>query len=159
MLRLAGRHVGLAVIVLIVLGLVVPPFVNVGRYKVRIADSMSRSLGRPVSFDKISLRLLPQPGFDFENLVVGDDPSYSAEPMLRADEVTAYLRMTSLWRGRLEIARLELSYPSLNLVRRGEGDWNLESLLYRASQTAVAPTTAKAPESRLRFPYIEATDG
>lgn len=159
MLRPTSRHAALAVIVLIVLGLVVPPFVNVGRYKVRIADSMSRALGRTVSFDKLSLRLLPQPGFDFENLVVGDDPAYSAEPMLRAEEVTAYLRLASLWRGRMEIARLQLTYPSLNLVRRAEGDWNLESLLYRASQTAVAPTTARTPESRPRFPYIEASDG
>jgi uncharacterized protein involved in outer membrane biogenesis len=159
MLRATGRHVVLGLIIVIVLGLIVPPFINVGRYKLRIADSMSRALGRSVSFDKISLRLLPQPGFDFENFVVGDDPSFSAEPMLRADEVTAYLRMASLWRGQLEIARLQLSYPSLNLVRRGEGEWNLESLLYRASQTPVAPTTAKTPEARPRFPYIEATDG
>ncbi len=159
MLRPTSRHLALALVVLIVLGVVVPPFVNVGRYKVRIADAMSRALERPVTFDKISLRLLPQPGFDFENLVVGDDPSYSAEPMLRAEEVTAYLRMASLWRGRLEIARLQLNYPSLNLVRRGEGEWNLESLLYRASQTPVAPTTAKTPEARPRFPYIEATNG
>jgi len=157
--RPTSRHAALAVVVLIVLGVVVPPFVNVGRYRIRIADSMTRALGRPVTFDKISLRLLPQPGFDFENLVIGDDPSYSAEPMLRSDEVTAYLRMASLWRGRMEIARLQLSYPSLNLVRRAEGDWNLESLLYHASQTAVAPTSAKTPEARPRFPYIEASDG
>lgn len=159
MSRITSRHAGLAIVIVIVLGLVVPPFVNVGRYKVRIADSMSRALGRPVTFDKISLRLLPQPGFDFENLIIGDDPSFSAEPMLRAEEVTAYLRMSSLWRGRLEIARLQLSYPSLNLVRRGEGEWNLESLLYRASQSSVAPTTARTPMSRPRFPYIEASDG
>jgi hypothetical protein len=159
MLRATGRHAVLVLVIIVFLGLIVPPFVNVGRYKLRIADSMSRALGRPVTFGRISLRLLPQPGFDFENLVVGDDPAFSAEPMLRAEEVTAYLRMASLWRGQLEIARLQLSYPSLNLVRRGEGEWNLESLLYRATRTPVAPTTAKTPEARPRFPYIEATDG
>jgi hypothetical protein len=144
---------------MILLGLVLPPFINVGRYRAYIADSMSRALGRPVAFGNISLRLLPQPGFDFENFTVGDDPAFSAEPILRAEEVNAVLRISSLWRGRMEIARLSFKYPSLNLVRRGEGDWNVESLLYRASRTPAAPTTSIRPQSRPRFPYIEATDG
>jgi hypothetical protein len=159
MSKLGKRHVPGLIILLILLGIVVPPFVNVGRYRAYIAETMSRALGRPVAFDNISLRLLPQPGFDIQNLTVGDDPAYSAEPILRSEEVTAILRMSSLWRGRLEIARLSFKYPSLNLVRRAEGDWNVESLLYRASQTPAAPTTSIRPQSRPRFPYIESTDG
>ena len=159
MSKLGSRHIPGLIILMILLGLVVPPFVNVGRYRAYIADSMSRALGRPVTFGNISLRLLPQPGFDFENLVIGDDPVFSAEPILRAEEVNATLRISSLWRGRMEIARLSFKYPSLNLVRRSEGDWNVESLLYRASRTPAAPTTSMRPQSRPRFPYIEATDG
>jgi hypothetical protein len=159
MSKVRRGHVPGLIILVIFLGLVVPPFINLGRYRAYIADAMSRALGRPVTFGSISLRLLPQPGFDFENFTVGDDPAYSAEPILRADEVTAYLRISSLWRGRLELARLSLGYPSLNLVRLNEGDWNVESLLYHASKTAAAPTTALRPQSRPRFPYIEASDG
>ena len=159
MSKVRSRHIPGLIILVIFLGLVVPPFINLGRYRAYIADAMSRALERPVTFDSISLRLLPQPGFDFQNLTIGDDPAYSAEPILRADEVTAYLRISSLWRGRLELARLSLSYPSLNLVRLNEGNWNVESLLYHASKTATAPTTAIRPQSRPRFPYIEASDG
>jgi len=159
MSKLGSKHIPGLIVLMIFLGLVVPPFVNVGRYRAYIVDSMSRALGRPVSFGTISLRLLPQPGFDFENFTVGDDPAFSPEPILRAEQVTAYLRISSLWRGRLEIARLSFKYPSLNLVRRSEGDWNVESLLYRASRTPSAPTTSIRPQSRPRFPYIESTDG
>ena len=60
---------------------------------------------------------------------MADDPSYGAEPMLRAETVTAYLRLSSLWRGRLEIGTLALDNPSLNLVRRADGHWNLEELV------------------------------
>jgi len=159
MAKVGSRHIPGLIILVIFLGLVVPPFVNLGRYRAYIADAMSRALQRPVTFDSISLRLLPQPGFDFENFTIGDDPTYSAEPILRAEQVTAYLRISSLWRGRLELSRLSLSYPSLNLVRLSEGNWNVESLLYHASKTAAAPTTAIRPQSRPRFPYIEASDG
>ena len=153
------RHGVVAVVALAVAALVLPPFINIGRYKGRVAESLSRALGRPVTVDSVELRLLPQPGFYLQNLVVGDDPAYSAESLLRADEVTAYLRLSSLWRGRLEIARLNLKYPSLNLVERGEGEWNLESLLWRASRTEAAPTAASAMVGRTRFPYIEASNG
>ena len=65
----------------------------------------------------------------------------------------------SLWRGRLEIGTLELDNPSLNLVRGPDGHWNVEELIQRTSQVSSAPTTAKRPEVRPRFPYIEATGG
>ena len=87
----------------LVLALLVPPFVNVNRYRSRVAGSISRALGRDVTVSNIELKLLPRPGLALSNFVVADNPSYGAEPMLRADTVTAYLRLTSLWRGRLEI--------------------------------------------------------
>ena len=91
--------------------------------------------------------------------MVHDDPAFSAEPMLRADEVTAALRVSSLFRGRIEIARLSLTEPSLNLVRNSDGHWNLESLLERAAKTPVAPTSKARTEIRPGFPYIEADRG
>lgn len=77
--------------------------------------------------------------------------------MLRANEVTADLRLTSLVRGRLEIARLDLADPSLNLVHGANGRWNLEALLERTAHTPLAPTGKAKSEPRPGFPYIEAT--
>ena len=125
----------------------------------RIVHSISLALGRSVEIEHVSLRLLPQPGFDLDNFVVHDDPAFSAEPMLRSQEVTAALRLTSLLRGRLEIARLDLTEPSLNLVRNREGHWNIESLLERAAKTPIAPTGKAKTESRPGFPYIAADRG
>jgi len=155
-----GVRIRVAVVLgIVVLAVALPPFINVGRFRLRIADSISRALGRQVTIGSVELRLLPEPGFTLHNFVVADDPALSAEPMLRAEEVTANLRLSSLWRGRLEIARLSLSYPSLNLVRSPEGKFNVESLLMRASQTPSAPTTASRAQARPRFPYIEADSG
>jgi hypothetical protein len=127
------------------------------RLKTRISSSISSGVGRPVEIGSVHLRLLPRPGFELENLVVYDDPAFGAEPMLRASEVTADLRLTSMLRGRLEIARLELTEPSLNLVHAEDGRWNLEALLERAAHTPMAPTGKTKMEPRLGFPYIEAS--
>lgn len=148
-----------AVLGVIVLGLTLPPLVSVRHFRDRITGSISQALNRQVSVEKVHLRLLPQPGFDLEKFIVYDQPSFSAEPMLRADEVTAILRLSSLWRGRLEIATLSLKQPSLNLVRDDRGLWNIEALLQRASSIPTAPTANMRPEAKVRFPYIEADTG
>src|SRR5579863_2495446 len=147
-----------AVIVLIVLALfLIRP--GASRLKSRLIFSVSAGVGRPVDIGAVHIRLLPRPGFDLDNLVVYDDPAFGAEPMLRASEVTAYLRLTSLIRGRLEIARLELTEPSLNLVHQPDGRWNLEALLERTAHMPLAPTAKAKSEPRPAFPYIECTSG
>lgn len=155
-----ARRIMLAIVVSILLGIFLPPLINVNRYRANIASSISSAVGRPVTVGHLELRLLPQPGFDLRNVEVGDDPSINPEYLLHADDVTAYLRLSSLWRGRLEIARLRLIDPSLNLVRAEDGRWNLETLLSRTTQIPTAPTAQAHPEgARRRFPYIEATGG
>ncbi len=157
--RRYGGLVLWAVFLILLLAALVPPWINVSRYRVRVVESISRALGRSVSASGISMRLLPRPGLVLSGFVVADNPEYGAESMLRADEVAAYIRLTSLWRGRLEIGTLAIDNPSLNLVRRADGHWNVEELIQRTSQVSSAPTTARRPEVRPRFPYIEATGG
>ena len=102
--------------------------------------AISLALDRPVEIGgSVSLRLLPQPGFDLENFVVHEDPAFGAEPVLQSSDEVATLRLSSLLRGRLEIARLNLTEPSLNLVRNSAGRWNLEKLFQRADQNSGGP--------------------
>ncbi len=119
-------------------------------------------MGRQVKIGSVKYRLFPRPGFDLYNFQVMDDPAFNAEPLLLCGKVTADLRLTSLWHGRLEIANLKLTDdntpPSLNLVY-SNGHWNLESLLLRVEQVPTAPTAKRSAEQRSRFPYIEASAG
>ena len=131
---------------------------GVYRLRSRIAGSIGSALGRSVTIDNVRLRLLPRPGFDLEGLVISDDPAFSAEPMIRAQEVSAAIRFRSLLRGHLEIATLSATEPSINLVRNSEGHWNLASLLERSAQNPSAPTAKPASERRPGFPYLEATN-
>jgi hypothetical protein len=135
--------------------IVIPPLVSVNRYKSRIAQAMSNSLGRPARISAVELRLLPRPEFVITDLTVNEDPSYGAEPVLHANTVTAAIRIFSLWRGRLEISRISVDEASLNLVRTTEGRWNLDTLFRTAaqSQTDGAKTSRPVP-----LPYLEATN-
>jgi AsmA-like protein len=141
-------------IVLVLLLFLVRP--GAQRLRTRIVRSISLALGRPVDVGSVTLSLLPQPGFNLENFVVHEDPEFGAEPVLQSSDVVATVRVSSLLRGRLEIARLSLTEPSINLVRNRDGRWNLEKLVERAAGTSVAPTAKTRGEARPGFPYIEA---
>ena len=152
-LRSTRGRVLSAVFVLLALFLIRP---GAGGLKTRISRSVSLAVGRQVEIGKVRLRMLPQPGFDLENFVVHDDPSFGAEPMLRAQEVSATIRLMSLLRGQLEVSSLSLTEPSVNLVRNHEGYWNFENLVERTEKISVAPTGKARTETRPGFPYIQA---
>ncbi len=146
------------VILLLVIAIVAPPLISLNSLHRRIADSISRGIGRPVRMSSIVMRLLPRPGFEIADFVVEDDPAFGAEPILRSSQVTAYVRLLPLWRGRLEIARIAFDEPSLNLVRNRQGQWNFDSLLSQAAQIPKAPTGERHPGGLPRFPYIDASN-
>lgn len=150
-LTVAGILLALLLLVLL------PPLINVNRFRHRITQSVSESLGRPVRIDSVTLNVLPMPGFTLENFSVGDDPAFSAEPVIRAQTVRATLRVWSLWRRRVEFSRISLDDPSVNLVHRADGRWNIESLLLQASKIEAAPTAQQGASDAPRFPYVEAT--
>src|SRR5258708_28082459 len=160
---IARKRIYLLLAFLLVLGFLLPPTVNLNHFHARFSESLSRSLGRPVTIEDVHLRLLPLPGFTFRQLRISDDYEFDAEPILQTSEDAgrsslATLRVSSLWRGRFEIASISLTQASLNIAHSPDGHWNLERLVNRAAQVPSAPTNKKQPETRTRFPYIELND-
>ncbi|MEO6807123.1 MAG: AsmA family protein, partial [Edaphobacter sp.] len=149
-------YLALAALTILLLVLL-PPLVSVNRYQKRIANSIGNSLGRPVHLSKVTLNLLPLPGFTLENLVVDEDPAFGSEPVIRANSVRATLRISSLWRRRVEFSTISFTDPSVNLVHLSNGKWNLQSILLHAAHIDAAPTAQKKAGPAPRFPYIEAT--
>lgn len=137
-----------AVVLALIFG---PPLIGISRYKIRIGQLVSATLSRPVRLSGVELRLLPRPAFLLTDLTVEEDPAYGSEPVLHATTVVASIRITSLWRGRLQISRISVDEASLNLVRASDGRWNLESLFRNA---AVGAQGNRA----IPRPYLEATN-
>src|SRR5260370_21909642 len=137
--------------------LVLPPLIGVSRFQRRIATSISNSLGRPVHLDRVSLNLLPLPGFTLENLVVSEDPAFGREPIIRSNSVRRTLWISSLWRKQVEFSKISFTEPSVNLVHAANGRWNLEGILLQAARIEGAPAAQAKAGRAARFPYIEAT--
>jgi hypothetical protein len=155
------RHrlaVVLSIVVVILLLAFIPPLINVSRLQQRIAHNISASIGRPVHFGRLTLGLLPSPGFTLENFVIDEDPAFGYEPIIRADEVRATLRLSSFWTGHPEFSTISFGDEArVNIVHLSDGRWNIESLLFQASHIPAAPTAQRHAGPAPRFPYIEAT--
>jgi len=139
----------------------VPSYFSAERYRRRLEVGLEAVVHRPATFGSASFRLLPRPGFSLENVVVHEDPAFGPEPFARIDRVECDLRGRSLWRRRLDFARLRLERPSFNIVRNDRGDWNIESLLVRtgvarekrvqSGAPAQSPFDIEVDEARLNF--------
>jgi hypothetical protein len=152
-----GLWPALILVAFLLLLLFVPPLVSIRRYKSQVTHLISESLGRPVRLSSVELRMFPWPGFEISNLSVAEDPAYGVEPVLHASTVRASIRLLSLWRGRLEIGTISVDDASLNIVRNGPSNWNLDPLFRTA--VAKAGSTSGASGSRIvPLPYLEATN-
>lgn len=148
----------LSAILVVLLLVFIPPLINVSRFQRRIASNLSAAIGRPVHLDRVRLSLLPLPGFTLDNFVVDEDPAFGYEPILRANQVRATVRISSLWSHRVEFSRISLTETtSINLVRLPNGHWNFEPVLIHASHIEAAPTAQTYAGPAPRFPYIEAS--
>jgi uncharacterized protein involved in outer membrane biogenesis len=100
-----------------------------GPVKTFLQARLAAAFGRPVEVGAFSLSVLPEPELVARAVTVEEDARFGAEHFVRAEKLSASLRWTAMLRGRMEFDTVTFTRPSLNLVRRPDGRWNLESWL------------------------------
>jgi hypothetical protein len=118
---------------------IIAPFVNAAHFSAKIQRALEASLGRKVSFERVYYRLLPVPGFSLENVTIGEDARYGLEPFSYMDGLEARLRIDKLLVGQIRFASLRLIDPSLNIVKRNDGAWNVVEFVERISAPRAMP--------------------
>ena len=130
---------------------VIAPFVNAARFSGSIRSALEDSLGREIDFEKVYFSVFPLPGFSLEKVIIQEDPSYGLEPFAYATGLEARLRIDRLLLGQIRFSSLHLTEPSLNLVKRSDGTWNVIDLIGRVSAPSRMPLNL--------FPAISLTGG
>lgn len=125
------------------------PFVKADRFAGAIREALERTLHRRIAAGKVRVHLVPAPGFSVDDVVIHDDPAIGLEPFAYVTSLDVRVHWLSLLSGRLEIARLRLEEPSVNLTKTGAGEWNFQRIL---RQTL-------GPASGRSFPGLEVRNG
>ena len=119
--------VGGIVVILIVVILALPLFVNVNKFKPTLETDISTALGRQVTIGNINLAILSG-GVTIDDVAIADDPAFSRSSFLTAKQVTAGVALIPLiFSQKLEVSSFTVTDPVVTLLRSSPGAWNFSS--------------------------------
>ena len=149
-----------AVLLIVAAGFAVPHFAA-DRFRAGAQKALETSLGRKVRMGGVKYNLFTGPGFTISSVVIYDDPSLSAEPILYAEALTAIPRIWPLFAGKLAFSSIRLEDARINLGRTASPDqparWNVEPLVRPALFQAFPSISVESggvtgiPKSRINF--------
>jgi Protein of unknown function len=130
---------------------VAAPVVNASHWSGSVKATIESWLGRRVEFGAMHFTVFSGPGFSLEDVTIYEDPRYGLEPFAHATALDARIRIDKLLRGQIRISSLRLVSPSLNVVKRSDGSWNVVELVQRLAAPRRAPLNL--------FPAFEISNG
>jgi|GEM_PF-6475310 len=153
MRRAAGILGGIILILILVL-LLAPFFVDLSFLKSRFLPQVEAALGRAVDVGSIRLSLWPL-GVQLKEVVVRDDPQFSADDFFRSDSVVVSFRFLPLLKKRVEVSELLIQRPAIHLIQNQNGQLNTSTL---GKGSGKKPTTETAPSPERRSIGIAADE-
>src|SRR5271156_3201893 len=95
MARFALIGVGAVVLLIVLVAVCLPLFLNADNFRARIESTLTKSLGRKVTIGKLELSVWSG-GMVADKVVVADDPRFSTQAFIQADTVKIRLEMMPL---------------------------------------------------------------
>ncbi len=137
-------------VLLIAVGLLVFALINlnslIASNKDRILHQVEQILGREVEVQEIGVTVWGGIGARLTQFRIADDPAFSADAFVRADDLQVNVALWPLLSQEIQVSRLILHHPRIQLIRDEQGQFNFASL----SQTATASTLQETPQETLQ---------
>jgi len=108
--------------------LILPAFVDLGKFKRTYLPLVEDALHRNIDVDNVHLTLIPAPSIRLSNLRVSDSPAFSQNNFFNARQVIMRLGLWPLVRGRFEVTEFVLEQPVINLLKRPDGTFNYSDI-------------------------------
>lgn len=145
-----------AVIIVIALGLWL--FFDANQLRPRLETAMGGAVGRKVALGNIHLSLLSG-SVAVDDVQIGDDPAFGAEPFVTAQSVSVGVDLWPLITSRdVRVESFSLDRARVRLVRSASGTWNFASL-GGARPSTTTPTTTPSAVAGALVREISITNG
>src|ERR1700735_1907591 len=143
MARFVVIGVGAVVLLILLVAVCLPLFLNADSFRARIESTLTKSLGRKVTIGKLDLSIWSG-GLVATNSTVADDPAFSTQPFIQADSVKIGVEILPLILSKqIRIRGFSLDSPKVQLLRAANGTWNY-STIGKTSSTAQDADTKQA---------------
>lgn len=125
--------------------LALPWLVNANQFRPLLKSELEQALRRPVELGALSLTVFPL-ALEASDLVIGEDPAFGGErPFARAQKLAVKVDLFGLFRRQVHVESLRITNPLVELIRRADGKWNVDSL----TASDGSPSTLKLAEVRI----------
>jgi AsmA protein len=153
------KVVGIVVVLLIVVAIAIPFFVNVNNFRPQIESSLSSALGRPVSVGNLSLSIFGG-SVGADQLSIADDPKFSSAPFIQAKSLHVGVELLPLiFSKQLNVAKIVIDHPQINLLRNREGVWNFSSFGNQAASPAKTAEKSSSTPANVNVAKLDLNDG
>ncbi|MGD0154753.1 MAG: AsmA family protein [Terracidiphilus sp.] len=146
----------IVVAVLIILILVVVPFfINADTFRPQIESQLSSSLNRQVTLGHLTLSLITG-SLVAENISIADDPALSQTPFLEAKKLDLGIELGQfLFHHSVRITKLTVDSPSIHLIHLANGTWNFSSM----GSSSAQPSSSSSNMAALSVDALNINDG
>src|ERR1700722_17630040 len=137
-------------VVLLLLALVLPYFLDVDRYRDTIASAIAKQTGRKVTLGKLRARLLPGAGLTVDDLHIGNPEGFPEGDLLSANELRVNVALLPLLGRTVHVNSVDLVRPKLSLVTDSSGKDN-----YTFASNTPAASSSNSSGSNISLDEIE----
>ena len=138
------------VLVLVLVVLAVPYFLNVDRYRDTIADAITKQTGRKVTLGPIHARLFPGAGVTVADLHIGNPAGFPEGDLLSADEIGVNVALAPLMHGTIHVNSVDVVHPRLTVLTNSKGENN-----YTFTEPSSAPAKSGDSSSSITLDQID----
>lgn len=136
-----------AVVLVIVVVIAVPFFIDADTFRPKVEEQLSASLARKVALGHLSLSLITG-SLSADNISVADDPAFATTSFLQAKRLKIGIEIGPLlFHRQVRITGLTIDTPQIQLIHSEKGAWNFSSL---GGASAANP----APQQQSVFPDV-----
>lgn len=133
---------GIVVLLLLIL-LALPLFINANQFKPTIESKLAAALGRQVTIGDIKLAIFSG-GVTVSDIAIADDPAFSKTPFLTAKSLTVGVELFPLiFQKVVNVNSITVDAPDVSLIHGPGGKWNYSSL--GGASPASKPSGGSAP--------------
>jgi AsmA protein len=149
---------GCVVVLLIVVALALPMFIDANKFKPTLETDVTSALGRKVEIGNIGLSILAG-GVTVDNISIADDPAFSQNPFLTAKELKVGVALLPLiFSKRLEVESFTITEPQVTLLRASGAKWNFSNLGANAAKSNGAKSSG-ASETNFSVEKVTISNG
>jgi uncharacterized protein involved in outer membrane biogenesis len=142
---------GIFIGLLVICSLALEYVLDLNSYKEQIVSPLEDALHRKVEIGNISHTLWRGPGGSLQDVTIFEQDRQA--PFVKVEEIVAKIKLLPLLSGKIEISKVVINKPEIQISRDQQGNWNFGDLLSQppapvstpAKQVTTTPETKETP--------------